>query len=399
LKRDETMGLQKHINLFNYALDSVFAHKSRTIAITASLMIAIMVLGSVAFLTDGLEQEAELSASFAPDITIQYLQGGRQVPIPLSYTQDITRIADVDIVPRAWGYIYHHNKLYTIMGIDVRRMPIPKEIGFAISSGRFLEPNDSGKALIGNSFARTFGIRAGERLQLYDQKMKPYEYTVAGIFDAKVQLYTADLIVIPIEDAIKFLEMDNDHATDLCVYLRDPAQTIAVATKISNQLPNLRVLTRQVLRDALLAAYGARSGFVSVVWFILLIAVVLIAWNHTSAVSTETRREVGILKALGFSITDILEVRLLECIILGLFSASVGIFLSILFDVYLGAPVISDFMLGWASVYPEFPLPVMIKLDTVATLYAVAVFPLLLGSLTPSWYSAIEEPDVAIRGV
>jgi ABC-type antimicrobial peptide transport system permease subunit len=108
---------------------------------------------------------------------------------------------------------------------------------------------------------------------------------------------------------------------------------------------------------------------------------------------------VGILKALGFSITDILEVRLLECIVLGLFSASVGIFLSILFDVYLGAPVISDFMLGWASVYPEFPLPVMIKLDTVATLYAVAVFPLLLGSLTPSWYSAIEEPDVAIRGV
>lgn len=64
----------------------------------------------------------------------------------------------------------------------------------------------------------------------------------------------------------------------------------------------------------------------------------VVAWNHTSSVSMETRREVGILKALGFSITDILEIRLLECITLGLFSASLGVFLGIIYDLYLRAP-------------------------------------------------------------
>lgn len=64
----------------------------------------------------------------------------------------------------------------------------------------------------------------------------------------------------------------------------------------------------------------------------------------------------------------------------------------------LEPPIISDFMLGWASVYPTFPLPIFVKLSTVVILYAIAIFPLFLGSLAPAWHSAITEPDVAIKG-
>jgi ABC-type antimicrobial peptide transport system permease subunit len=110
------------------------------------------------------------------------------------------------------------------------------------------------------------------------------------------------------------------------------------------------------------------------------------------------KKEVGILKALGFSTSDILEIRFLETLILGFVAATIGVFLAIFYDVYLGAPVLRDFLLGWSAAYPGFPLPISISISTVLILYAAAIFPLFIGSLIPAWKSAITEPDVAMRG-
>jgi ABC-type lipoprotein release transport system permease subunit len=284
------------------------------------------------------------------------------------------------------------------MGIDVNNMPIPDEIGFTISSGRFLQRNDNNSTVVGSYFANVFGISVNDTLILYNESQKPFNYTVVGIFSMKINLYTSDLILMPIQDARSFFNISSDLATDLCVYTTGSAQTRTVATQIAQTISNTRVLTRSVLRESLITAYGARSGFVSTIWYILLLSVIMVAWNQASAVSSESKREVGILKSLGFSTLDVLEIRLLESIILGVISASISIFLAIVYDSYLGAPIIKDFMLGWASVYPTFPLPIYVELSSVGILYAVALFPLLVGSLIPAWRSAITEPDIAMRG-
>ena len=393
------MRLQKHINFFGYALDSIFRFKTRTIAIVFSLVVALTILGAVAFISDGLEKEAELSTIFAPDVTVQILQAGRQIPVQMDFVKNITEIQGVDkVVPRVWGYIYQNNKIYTVMGIDVANMPIPAGIGFAIISGRFLQPTDSRSAIVGSYFANVFDISVNDKLILYNEAQKPFNFTVVGIFSMDINLYTSDLILMPIHAARDFFAISSDYATDLCVYTTRNEQTRTVATKIVEMTPNARVLTRAALKDALATAYGARSGFVSTIWYILLLAVILVAWNQASAVSSESKREVGILKSLGFSTLDVLEIRLMESVILGVISASIGVFLAIVYDSYLGAPILRDFMLGWASVYPTFPLPIYVQLSSVGILYAVALFPLLVGSLVPAWKSAITEPDIAMRG-
>lgn len=393
------MGLQKHINFLEYTLESIFRFKTRTVAIIFSLAIALTILGAVAFISDGLQKEAELSTLFAPDVTVQMLQAGRQIPVSMAFVKNITEIQGVDkVAPRVWGYIYQKNRIYTVMGIDVGNMPIPDEIGFTISSGRFLQPNDNNSAVVGSYFANVFGVSVHDTLILYNESQKPFNYTIVGIFSMKINLYTSDLILMPVQEARNFFNISSDLATDLCVYTVASAQARTVATQIMQIIPNARVLTRSALREALITAYGARSGFVSTIWYILLLSVIMVAWNQASAVSSESKREVGILKSLGFSTIDVLEIRLMESIILGVISASISIFLAIVYDLYLGAPIIKDFMLGWASVYPTFPLPIYVQLSSIGILYAVALFPLLVGSLLPAWRSAITEPDIAMRG-
>ena len=391
--------MQKHVNFFGYALDSIFRFKTRTIAIVFSLIVALTILGAVAFISDGLQKEAELSTLFAPDVTVQLQQAGRQIPIPTSHIQNLTNVIGVrKVVPRVWGYIYQYNKIYTIMGIDLANMPIPDGIGFTIASGRFLHPNDNNSVIVGSYFANIFQIRVNDTLVLYNESQLPFNYTIVGIFSMDINLYTSDLVLMPIQDARNLFAISSEYATDLCVYATSNVQARTVATQISGIIPTSRVLTRSALRDALITAYGARSGFISTIWYILLLAVIMAAWNQASAASSESKREVGILKSLGFSTLDVLEIRLMESAILGVVSASISVFAAIVYDLYLGAPIIKDFMLGWASVYPTFPLPIYVQLTSVSILYAVALFPLLVGSLVPAWKSAITEPDVAMRG-
>jgi ABC-type antimicrobial peptide transport system permease subunit len=163
-------------------------------------------------------------------------------------------------------------------------------------------------------------------------------------------------------------------------------------------LPNCRVITKDVLLSAQEKTYGDRSGFFSIVWYVILIAVAIIAFNQTVVVGHESKFEVGLLKALGFSTSDVIQVRLIESLVLGTLAGAIGLTVGILFDSVLGAPVLRDFMLGWANLYPGFPVPVYISPQTVLFTFAVTIVPLLFASVIPSWLNATVYPDISMRG-
>jgi lipoprotein-releasing system permease protein len=389
---------QHHSNFFEYAIKSIFAQKTRTIAITVSLAIAIMVLGSTIFVSDGLLKEAQISVEYAPDITVQNMQAGRVVPLSNVYAEYLAKFLDVKkIIPRVWGYVLLENRVYTLMGIDSNTIPTIEEIGFTIAQGRPFLANERNVAIIGAQVADTLNIKLNDEVKIKEVHAV-YSFKVIGIFDSDASLFTSDLILIDMESSIDFLDIDPGTVTDLCIYLDDETMIPSTAALISEVYPDLRVITRESMNDAFASTYGLRSGYVSVLWFILLLAVILVAWNQASTASREAQREVGILKTLGFSTSNILEIRFLETLILGFISATIGVFLAIIFDVYLGAPFIRDFMLGWSAIYPNFPIPVFIGIGSLLTLYAAAMIPLLVGTLIPSWKSAITEPDIVMRG-
>lgn len=389
---------QQHSNFLEYAIRSIFAQKTRTIAITLSLAIAIMVLGSTIFVSDGLLKEAQISVAHAPDITVQNMQAGRVVPMPYAYAEYLSKFLDVKkIIPRVWGYVLLENRVYTLMGIDPNTIPTIEEIGFTIAQGRPFLANERNVAIIGSQVADSLNIKLNDEVKIKEVHAV-YSFKVIGIFDSDVSLFTSDLILIDMESSRDFLDMDPETASDLCIYLDDETMIPNTASLIAQVYPDLRIITRESMNDAFASTYGLRSGYVSVLWFILLISVILVAWNQASTASREAQREVGILKTLGFSTLNILEIRFLETLILGFISATIGVFFAIIFDVYLGAPVIRDFLLGWSAIYPNFPVPIFIGIGSLLTLYAAAMFPLLVGTLIPSWKSAITEPDTVMRG-
>ncbi len=200
-----------------------------------------------------------------------------------------------------------------------------------------------------------------------------------------------------------FFNIPSDEVTDLMVYITpvDAATKSALVNVVARQiteLPNCRVVTKDVLLSAQEKTYGDRSGFFSIVWYVILIAVAIVAFNQTVVVGHESKFEVGLLKSLGFSTSDVIQVRLIESLVLGTLAGAIGLSIGILFDVVLGAPVLRDFMLGWANLYPSFPVPFFISAQTVFFTFAVTIVPLLFATVIPSWLNATVDPDISMRG-
>jgi ABC-type antimicrobial peptide transport system permease subunit len=204
-------------------------------------------------------------------------------------------------------------------------------------------------------------------------------------------------------DAREFFDVPEDKVTDLMVYVSSTYAAskevlVNLAARSISELPNCRVITKDLLVKAQATAYGERSGFFSIVWYVLLISVAIVAFNQTVVVGHESKFEIGLLKALGFSTTDIIQVRLIESIVLGTLAGAIGLTFGIIYDTLIGAPVLRDFMLGWAALYPGFSLPVLVSVQTVLLTFAITIIPLLFATVIPSWLNATVDPDIAMRG-
>jgi ABC-type antimicrobial peptide transport system permease subunit len=410
--------MKRFKNLLNYALNCIQRYKLRTVVILVCLVIAASSFSAVAFLSDGLVKEGALSLKYAPDMTVQGIQSGRQTLIPTSYVNFILGVAPgvTGISERIWGYGNVGNTLIVIVGLDLSNsalanqttfqmgnIPVDQTTAYPLESGRFFDAQSNETIVIGKGVAELLGAQVGTKLSILTESNQIKQYTVGGVFNSEAGIYSSDMILMNLKEARDFFDIPSDKVTDLMVYVGSEDTNIKsalvndAARQISG-LANIRVLTKDVLLNAQEKTYGDKSGFFSIVWYVLLIAVAIIAFNQTVVVGHESKFEVGLLKSLGFSTSDVIQVRLIESLVLGTLAGAIGLTIGILLDVILGAPVLRDFMLGWANLYPSFQLPFFISLQTVLFTFAVTIVPLLFATVIPSWLNATVDPDISMRG-
>ena len=396
------MRAHRHIGFWHIAADNLFRHRGKSLAIALPLSLVVGVFGAITFVKDGLSRDAELSAGFLPDVTVQKTVGGRVERIPAGTAAQLVGLPHVkSVAARVWGYLpvelHDEAFAYTIMGVDPKRAQLHRQKSLIIRDGRFIEEGDSYKCVIGNAVARGLDAGVGDTIEIGDIYGNEDAFEVIGVFETSVQIYAADLILTDIHTARTFFGYMGDEASDICIYLDDDAYTDATAAKVQEISPEFRVLSKEILAEVMIQAYGGRGGIFQLIWLILLLTAGLIAWSQASHVSLDRRREVGIFKAIGWETMDIIELTLIETTVLGTLAVLGGVVLAIAY-VLADAPGMKSYFLGWATVYPEFPIPFAVSGKALATLLAVCIVPLWLATVVPTWALGITEPDAAIRG-
>lgn len=308
-------AINKHRNILDFTLTSLRRRKGNLLAVSVVYTFVVFLLASAILFTSAIKKEAALLLSEAPEVIVQRLEAGRQVTIPSHYVEEISSIKGVQKVrPRLWGYYFDTltRANYTIMANEeLNARPGEIIVGSGVLAGS--EGSEGRRPAIGDSMP--FKTYQGEALVL----------TITNILPFATELEAADLILVSEPDFRRLFAMDPEQYTDLVLNVRNSKEISTIATKIIQLYPD----TRPVLREDILRTYDAifdwRGGLVILTLMGALFAFIILVWDKATGLSAEERREIGLLKALGWDTADILLVKFWEGAAVSFSSFTLGV--------------------------------------------------------------------------
>jgi ABC-type lipoprotein release transport system permease subunit len=221
---------------------------------------------------------------------------------------------------------------------------------------------------------------------------------VSGILSPPSELVSSDLILISGEDFRRLFGFSREVVTDLTLQIRNSREWIVAAEKIAQLLPDTRVILREEILRTYDMVFSWRGGLMMTILSGALLAFVIFAWEKASGLSAEERKEIGILKAVGWETTDVILMKSWEGMAVSFPAFLTGVLLAYLHVFFASYALFEPVLKGWAVLYPRFHLIPFIDPFQVVVLFFLTVVPYTVATIIPSWRAATVDPDSVMRG-
>jgi putative ABC transport system permease protein len=301
---------------------------------------------------------------------------------------------------------------YVIKGIPLTSSTIDNYpiLPTNITAGRNLQEGDTGVVVLSENNTAFFGANIGDTVTILDQ---PFE--VVGVHGAS-GVEDATTLYMNLSD-VQELTDNVGYITSLAVFVDSADNVTAVANEISVLHPELSVVTSQQRLDQLNAMQQTyqtqldsaevslgQTQAMAVQEIVIAVAatslIVLVVMLYTVR---ERTKEIGTLKAIGFSNLNIMGQFMFEGVILSFIAGVVGVAIG-----FVAAPVLSGLLLpavnaGFGGAFARATgtttssISGTITPELVAIALGGAVLLGVLGSLYPAWRASRTSPMEALR--
>ena len=308
---------------------------------------------------------------------------------------------------------------YTIIGVPLNSSLIDNYfiLPTNITEGRNLREGDSEVVLLSLNNTEYFGVEVGDTVNILGS-----DFTVVGAHGAS-GFREGMMLYMNISDAQKITDLEGK-ISRLDVYAEDQSYVDGIASTIESNHPelsattsserlsqfqNMQAMSQNTLQNAeATISQTQTTAFQEIV--IAVAATSLIVLFTMLYTVRERTKEIGILKAIGFSNWNVMSQFMFEGILLSLMAGVVGIAIGI-----VGAPVLSSLLLPHISMFGTQRGPGSFQgyrnpeaagsqvataaLDPQLMLLAFGVAALLgaLGSLYPAWRASRTSPMEALK--
>ena len=311
-------------------------------------------------------------------------------------------------------FVQHNDLVYTplMRGIEIETEKLMGRLPEHMVSGEF--ELDENEVIVGRELARRLRLRVGDKMLVFspqtfiakrDEITLPLEMTVSGIFEIGMWEYDIGFILLPLDAARELYGIESGvHA--LRVMTTDPFRAGNVSRQISTALRNdyndFNVQTWMDLNRQLFDALRVEKNMM----FFLLIFIVLVAafgiTNTLIIVVVQKTKEIGLLKAVGFSSGSVMRVFLWQGLIQGVFGTAFGIILGFIMlhyrNVIMRALSVGlNFELFPKELYHLSEIPAHIAAADVFLVAVLSILICTLAGLLPAWRAARLDPAQALR--
>lgn len=338
----------------HYLMKELYYQKRRTLTAILGLSIGIALLIILNALSMAYRQAAHAPLKeIGADITVQRpgdvpkdLAGAvfpcSAVTIRQSEVEKIQGLPGIRGVGKALLlWVFDPNRAWIVLGIERNNTIGPAILRSSVTEGRFIEEGKS-EALVEVAYARQFGIKLGDTISVADKK-----FPVVGFIDASraAKIAVAN-VYLPLAEAqqmaasskglqsvspydpgdvnLLFIKADQEKITPLAASLKDilgKKATVATPDSFLKLLGSLFALSDKFTLAASLIA---------------IIVAILIAFKTMAGNIAERAREIGVLKAVGWTNRNVVTQLLMESVVQCFLAGILGLLIALVVAFGLG---------------------------------------------------------------
>ena len=265
--------------------------------------------------------------------------------------------------------------------------------------------------LVGDSFARRYGLAPGSKLRLISPETsttafgtmpRTKTYKVAAIFDVGMFQYDNGFVFMTLDAAQRHFRT-GQAVTQLEVFLDDPEDVDGIKPRIRGQTERkLRLIDWQRSNAAFFNAIEVERN---VMFLILTLIILVAAFNIVSSLIMLVKdkgSDIAILRTMGASRAAVMRIFLLAGASIGVVGTLIGFALGLAFASNIETirgwlEALSGTDLFAAEIYFLSQLPSRVEADDVLFVVALSIALSLLATLYPAWRAARLDPVEALR--
>ena len=275
-----------------------------------------------------------------------------------------------------------------------------------LQQGEFISEGETG-VVIGNELAEFFDLEVGDfytlRFQDAGDSFNTLEGEVVGIISTPDPEVNSQIVFTSREQVLPALRLDDGKTSQIMVRIEDKDMAPSLAEELNKKLASTNFLVRSYEDVEEFIVYGQQWNniqmYVMLAFFLLL--GVIGVFNLIVLGAIERVEEIGMMKAMGMKVREIVRIFVLEAVGIGLIGALVGCIVGgigvFLFNTY----GISAELTGWedlelfaiegSKIYGAWN-PVSFLVISVLILIVVIV-----ASIIPAYWAASKDPVKAIH--
>jgi lipoprotein-releasing system permease protein len=322
----------------------------------------------------------------------------------------------------------NHRAVPWLRGIDPELEQSVANLKQFLVAGEFDLNGDNG--IIGSELASTLGVSIGDTIEIYSphdmgelqkaldaaegkpdnqQELKrvrelilPMEITVTGMFNSGRYAYDSDFIIVPLHIMQEAYSLGGG-VHGIAVRTSDPFTADKVRDRLNRFIePPFQAVTWIDQNRELFDAIRIER---TTMFFVLIFVVIVAAFGIMSTLITSTvqkTREIGLMKALGAQMTQIMWIFLAQGMIVGFFGTLIGLTSGIALVQYRNE--VRDFLAATlhielfpAAVYQFSEIPAEIVPRDVFVICVSGFLICSIAALIPAYFAARLDPVKALR--
>jgi ABC-type lipoprotein release transport system permease subunit len=303
-------------------------------------------------------------------------------------------------------------KSYTVAGVNPSNTTTGLITKAQVAKGSWFGSKPADQILVNTAYADSNGIKVGQQMSI-----DKTTFTVAGLVNPTLTGDTSDIYFdLP---TLQQLASNVGRVNEVLVSVKKSNEVNAVAAAIHKELPGAQVLTSKQLANqvtgSLSNAHTLATHLGVVGAIIVLLAAFLIAALLTLSSVAKRVREIGTLRAIGWSRRRVVRQIVAETLGIGILGGILGVGLGLGVSAAIGAfgPTLTSTTSGaavgastvgnlfhqatTASASTKIPLRAPIDLAIVGLGIAAAVIGGLLAGIVGGWRAARLAPASALR--